>query len=101
MIWKRVRTSLRSKQNPEKFAAAQDEIIALRARQDRGEIDLYYGDEAGFSLMPKIPYAWQKIGENIELLSTRSKSFNVLGLFQINGHFEPVIFNQKYCHCLF
>jgi transposase len=94
-IWKRVRTSLKSKRDPEKFAQSRVEIMGLASRQERGEIDLYYGDEVGFNLMPKIPYAWQRIGENIELTSSRSKSFNVLGLLQKNGDFESVVFDQS------
>lgn len=95
LIWKRVRASLKSKRDPEKYAQSRAEIMELTSRQERGEIDLYYGDEVGFNLIPKIPYAWQKIGENIELNSSRSKSFNVLGLLQKNGKFESVVFDQS------
>lgn len=95
LIWKRVRTSLKSKRDPVKFAQSKTEISVLASRQERGEIDLYYGDEVGFNLIPKIPYAWQRIGENIELTSSRSESFNVLGLLQKNGKFESVVFDQS------
>ena len=95
LIWKRVRTSLKSQRDPKKFAQSKTEIMQLTIRQERGEIDLYYGDEVGFNLIPKIPYAWQRIGENIELASSRSKSFNVLGLLQKNGEFESVVFDQS------
>jgi transposase len=95
LIWKRVRTSLKSKRDPVKFAQSKTEISVLASRQERGEIDLYYGDEVGFNLIPKIPYAWQRIGENIELTSSRSKSFNVLGLLQKNGEFESIVFDQS------
>jgi hypothetical protein len=37
------------------------------------ELDLYYFDESGFSLTPCIPYAWQPVGEVIEVPSSRSK----------------------------
>lgn len=95
MIWKRVRTSLRSKRDPEKFDAAKEEIRLLSVRQERGEINLYYSDEAGFNLMPKTFYAWQEIGENMELPSARSKSFNVLAVFQKNGEFDSVVFDES------
>lgn len=31
------------------------------------EHDLYYFDEAGFSLTPSVPYGWQPVGERYEL----------------------------------
>ena len=43
--------------------------------------------------MPKTFYAWQEIGGNIELVSARSKSFNVLAIFQKNGEFDSVVFD--------
>jgi transposase len=95
MIWKRVRTSLKSKRDPEKFAAAREEIRALTVRQERKEIDLYYSDEVGFNLTPKTFYAWQEIGGNIELPSARSKSFNVLAVFQKNGQFDSIVFDES------
>jgi transposase len=95
MIWKRMRTSLKSKRDPKKFADAKQAILALNGKQLLNEIDLYYYDESGFTLMPKIPYAWQKINENIELPTARSKSLNVLGLFQPNGGFESLVFEES------
>ncbi|MCW5967904.1 MAG: transposase [Blastocatellales bacterium] len=35
------------------------------------EFDLWYFDEAGFTLQPSIPYAWQMVGERVELASAR------------------------------
>lgn len=93
MIWKRVRTSLRSKRDSEKFEVASKEIRLLSAREEQGEINLFYFDEAGFSLTPKTFYAWQEIGSSIELCCARSKSFNVLAIFQKNGEFDSVIFD--------
>lgn len=40
-----------------------------------------YFDEVGFSLDPCIPYAWQKVGETIELPTAKGKRLNVLGFF--------------------
>ena len=40
MIWKRVRTSLRSKRDPKRFEAAKEEIRLLSARNERQEINL-------------------------------------------------------------
>ena len=51
----------------------------------RGELDLYYFDEAGFSLTPSVPYGWQPIGERIEIPSSRSPQLNVLGFLDYRG----------------
>ena len=90
-IWKRMRTSLLGKRDQEKFEIAENEIALLVQQQISGTVNLYYYDEAGFTLTPKIPYAWQKKNENILLPSARSKSFNVLGLLQHNGNFESMV----------
>ena len=58
-----------------------------------GEHDLYYFDEAGFSLTPSVPYGWQPVGERIELPSRRSQQFNVLGFMRHDGRrLDPYVF---------
>lgn len=59
---------------------------------ETGEHDLYYFDEAGFSLTPSVPYGWQVIGERIELPSSRSPQINVLGFMRHDGeHLDPYV----------
>jgi hypothetical protein len=65
--WKRMRKSLKHKRNQEEFEKAKREIQALKKRQQAKEIDLYYFDESGFSLNPVVPYAYQPIGETLEI----------------------------------
>src|SRR5262249_43937820 len=60
--WKRVRKSLKSLRDPRAFAQCQRELEVLQKQEDQGRIDLYYFDEAGFTLDPYIPYAWQEPG---------------------------------------
>lgn len=79
--WKRMRKSHKSKRNEAFFRQAQAEIAILKTQEDGGEIDLIYFDEAGFSLIPTVPYAWQPIGETLEISSTYSHRINVLGFF--------------------
>jgi len=64
-IWKRLRRSQRSLRDAEEFRAAQAELAQLRAASllPGSEFDLWYFDEAGFTLQPSIPYAWQLVGE--------------------------------------
>ncbi len=61
--WKRVRKSLKSKQNQEEFEAAQQEIEELTKQHRNGEIEVWFFDEAGFDQQPSVPYAWQPIGD--------------------------------------
>jgi len=94
LSWKRVRKSLKSKQDKKEFEKAKKEIENLEEEQKKGEINLYYFDESGFDLTPSIPYAWQTIGTNIEIPSSRSPRINVLGFLDtVNNDFESFIFN--------
>lgn len=76
------------------FRTAQQELADLRCQEQRGELDLYYGDEAGFSLRPEVPYAWQKPEK---LLSCQSGSHhlrqNVLGLLSCQRGFTSYVIN--------
>jgi transposase len=49
-------------------------------------IDLYYGDESGFSLNCVIPYCWQFENENIEILPQKGETVNVLGFMNTQGN---------------
>jgi hypothetical protein len=87
--WKRVRRSLKKKRAEDLFRAAQAELNKLRERLQGGasEFEMWYFDEAGFSLTPSVPYAWQPIGEPIELESSGSSGQrqNVLGFLRWDG----------------
>lgn len=60
--WKRLRKSIKHLRNQSAFDETQLEIAELKAKHDRGDIDLQYFDASGFSLIPTVPYAWQKKG---------------------------------------
>jgi transposase len=77
--WKRMRKSVKGKRDQAEFELVQEEITSLHKQETAGEVDLYYFDESGFSLTPEVPYAWQAVGETIEIPSSRSKRLNVLG----------------------
>ncbi len=53
--WKRIRQSLRTKRDQQKFDEAVKEIEQLISREDMGEIELYFFDESGFTLQPRVP----------------------------------------------
>jgi len=92
LSWKRVRKSLRGKRDDEQFYAALEEIKVLLNQSDRGDIDFDYFDESGFTLEPCVPYAWQAVGEQIEIPSSKSKRLNVLGFIDRKNNFESYVF---------
>ena len=70
--WKRIRKSLRSKRDETKFQQAKKEIEDLEKERELGLINLFYFDESVFSLDPVVPYAWQVIGQQIEIPASSS-----------------------------
>jgi hypothetical protein len=80
---------LRQQRNEDEFRAAHKQLKALREQSRRGssKFEVWYFDEAGFSLTPSVPYAWQAIGERIELesLGKRRERQNVLGFVRWDG----------------
>jgi len=89
--YKRRRTSLRKKRDEALFRAAQSELETLKAQEDQGLIDLYYGDESGFALRPVVPYAWQPVGERLEVEQTGGRAINVLGFLRRDATFTPYL----------
>lgn len=92
LSWKRVRKSLRSKRDDEEFAKAVEAIKIRLDQADKGELNFYYFDESGFTLEPCVPYAWQRVGEQIKVPSSKSKRLNVLGFIDRDCHFESYVF---------
>lgn len=89
--WKRMRRSLKSKRDEKKFEAAQGELEELMTQHHLGNVDLYYFDEAGFSLVPPVSYGWQPIGRRLEIPSTRSKQLNVLGFLSLSSQLTSYV----------
>lgn len=82
-VWKRMRQGLCGKRDEADFRDAQADVKSLRRQAVAGEITLYYYDEAGFSLTPCVPYAWQDKGVTLALPTSRSTPFNVVGFFDV------------------
>ena len=87
-----MRRSLRGARDEADFRAAQAELVQLRAAAEGGEFDLYYYDEAGFSLEPCVPYAWQPVVETLEMPSAASERLNVLGFLRHDHGFRSFVF---------
>lgn len=58
---------------------AEQELRLLDEKARGGQIELIYFDQAGFSLVASVVYAWQEIGQRLEIPSGKSKLQNVLG----------------------
>ncbi len=93
--WKRVRKSLKNLRDPEEFDKCKRELEALQKQEAKGEIDLYYFDESGFSLTPSVPYAWQESGEVIEVPCQKSDRINVLGFMNRRNDLHAYMFDQS------
>jgi transposase len=93
-VWKRMRRSSRAWRDEAEFRAAEVELAHLRARSLAGTsaFDLWYYDEAGFTLQPSVPYAWQRVGQRLELASTHGPRQNVLGFFNRPNQFHAFAF---------
>lgn len=93
-IWKRLRRSLRCFRDEDEFRAAEAVLAQWRAEAllPTRAYDLWYFDEAGFTLQPCVPYAWQLRGERLELASTHGPRQNVLGFFNLHHQFQAFAF---------
>ncbi|MBI1762024.1 MAG: IS630 family transposase [Acidobacteria bacterium] len=93
-VWKRARRSLRLFRDADEFRAAQGELAQLRvaALQPGSDFDMWYFDEAGFTLQPSVPYAWQRVGERLELATAHGPRQNILGFFNLRQCFHSFAF---------
>jgi transposase len=91
-VWKRIRKSLKSKRDEEHFRRTKDRINSLEQRRLKGEIDIFYFDEAGFDLTPCVPYAWQPKNEYIEVPPAKSQRLNTLAFMDKENACTPYVF---------
>ncbi len=68
-----------------------NDILELESQK---HIDVFYGDEAGFSLNCVIPYCWQFPNEQVSILPQKGKTINVLGFMNANGK-ELITFDKE------
>ncbi len=60
-----------------------DEFFEL---EKESHINLFYGDEVGFSLNCVIPYCWQFPNEQVAIVAQKGKTLNVLGFMNSQGN---------------
>jgi transposase len=94
MSWRRMRR-VTAKPPSADYERKRSALDILKALEATGAIDLYYLDETGFTLVPPIPYAWQVIGQTLEIPSQRSKRLNVLGFMTRQGDLESYVSEQS------
>lgn len=85
---------VRGQPQEQEYAQKLAQLETLKGLEDQGELDLYYLDEAGFCLIPCIPYGWQPIGQTVGIESQRSRRLNVLGLMSRSNRLETYISQQ-------
>jgi len=76
---------LKSKQDQTEYADKVDCLNELQLLESQEYVDIYYGDESGFSLNCVIPYCWQFKKEPVTVLPQRGKTLNVLGFMKSAG----------------
>jgi transposase len=88
LTWKRIRKTMTDRRNDDEFKAAQQSISEYRTQHEEGQIELWFFDETGFDLQPSVPYAWQPVGETLEIPSKPSRRLNVLGFLTVDNRYE-------------
>lgn len=64
----------------------KEAALKVLCRLDHAElIDLYFGDEAGFSMQPVLPRAWQPKDEQIRIFPQRDKKLNLFEIFSADN----------------
>ena len=72
---------MKKKPLPEVYRLKRQVLGEMERLSEDGEIDLYYGDEAGVSLEPNVPYGWQFADEAVSMPSEKGAGINCFGLF--------------------
>jgi len=80
MRWKRMKRGLTKEPDEWELEVKIPVLTELIEQEEKGEVDLRYLDQSGFSLAPYIPYGWQEKNETIIIKSRTGKRVNVLGL---------------------
>lgn len=95
MSWHRIKRGVAGQPEPEEYKRKKHELEEFQQQEDRGEIDLRYVDETGFSLNSYVPYAWQEKGDEITIITQRSKRINALGFLNRKNDLEVYLFEKS------
>lgn len=81
-----MRQSLKGQRNESEFRSTQGLLAELQQWETRGEAELYFFDEAGFTQRSALPYAWSPVGQSLGVPAfSHSRRLNVLGFLSRQG----------------
>jgi len=95
MSWHRFRRVPGDQPDPAEYAQKKAQLEGLKQLDELGLLDLYYLDQAGFCLIPCVPYGWQSIGETLEIPSCNSRRLNVLGIMNRRNDLKSYVWEQS------
>lgn len=93
--WKRIRKWLGNLRDEQDFRMAMQELSSLKELEDKGLLELYFCDEAGFSQTPCVPYAWQAKDHPISIAPAKGRSYNVLGIMKRDNFLQAYGFKES------
>jgi hypothetical protein len=79
---------LKPKQDPVEYERLYKVLQELKKLEEKGFLDLFYGDQSSFSMNPNVPYGWQEKGNAIKIVPSKETPINVFGLLSKNGQLE-------------
>lgn len=102
LTYKRIRKSCRHLRDPLAYEFFREEVKALQAWADSGEIDLCYGDEMGVSRQAVVPYGWQPVGQSEAFMpATPSGNLTTLGFLYRDNRLESYLHQGAMTSALF
>lgn len=92
-VYKRARQSLKPKRSDDAFQKATATIEGLLTLAAKGDIEVAFLDETGFSVKHPTVYAWTEIGKvHLQDASKNGKRLNVIGALMSSGYLESTQF---------
>ena len=84
--WRRFRKCIKCCQDPAMYEYLVSQLCTYMLLEESGKLQIYYGDESGFSLDPCIPYGWQPPGVYTRIVPANSSRLNVFGILSKDNH---------------
>lgn len=86
--YRRIRKRPKGKPSPQLYAYKTEKLQELEVLFEKGEIDLFYGDESHICTEGYVPYGWQFPGEDVYIPVEKAKRLNIFGMIDRNNRFE-------------
>lgn len=78
---------MKGQSDPELYLVKKEQLLLLEQQSRASKIDLFYGDESGFSELGYVPYGWQFKDEKIGIAAAHGKQLNCFGLLSRKNEF--------------